>query len=82
MTNSMCSGPFVGALDSSSLGSVLIGFFRSSLGGLFATVGLRVSDSIYRIIALLVSVVSGMDSKHHSSGIWCKGMAMAGDSVS
>ena len=31
---------------------------------MLATVGLGVSDFVYRIIALFVSVVSGMDSAH------------------
>ena len=31
---------------------------------LFATVGLGVNDLVYRIIALFVSMVSGIDSVH------------------
>ena len=48
-----------------------------------ATVGLGVSDFVHRTIVSFVSVVSvdsvvsGMDSKNHSSGICCTGMAIA-----
>ena len=46
---------------------------------LLATGGLGVSDFVYRIIALFLSVVSGMSSKHGFC-VWsrCTGMAVAG----
>ena len=52
--------------------------YRAIHLSLFATLGTDVSDSVYRIIALFVSVVLGAGSKHYSSmaWIWCRGIAM------
>ena len=53
-----------------------MGGHPSNFGSILATVGLGVDDFIYRIIALFVSGVPGMNAKSHVSWIWCTSMAM------
>ena len=76
------SDPFGWALDvCEGLRDGSYGLFNQSS---IATVELGLGDFDYRmdcIVRVSTSVVSGMGLKHLGLGIWCRGMAMAGNNV-